>query len=97
MLDGCQRGMGAGGIPLQHLVRGGRLHHHDGDRVGDDVVQLTRDAGALGGHRLRSRRAFAGCGLECRPGGLGLRSQPSGHDAGHERAAEDEPGEQEVG
>jgi hypothetical protein len=53
--------MGTNGILLQHFVRGGGLDHHDGDRVGDDVMKFTRDPSALGGDSLDSSRAFGGC------------------------------------
>ena len=45
------------GLCLGKLVPDGAdLEHHDADRVGDDVVQLARDASALLGHGDARRR-----------------------------------------
>ena len=60
-LDGEQRGFRVGRGRRQDLPRRASLDDHDGHIVRDDVVQLGRDAGTLGGKGpFRRRRGLGG-------------------------------------
>ena len=48
----------------QLVADGADLEHHHADRVGDDVVELARDAGTLLGHRDAGGRLAFALGLE---------------------------------
>ncbi len=74
------------------------LEDHDADRVGDDVVQLARDPGALLGHRDPRRGVALALGLERAVlGGLGhLRALAHG-DPREPAEREEERDEDELG
>ena len=73
VLDGAQRLPRAVRIAVEQVLGGAGLDHHDADAVGDDVVQLAGDPGALGGDGVRGPRRPAP-----RPAGWRAGTAPRG-------------------
>ena len=96
VLHGSERQLGVVGLRAREPLRGRRLGDHRGQRVADQVVELARDPGTLGGHRAGRP------GLAVVLGGRGLARQRlvelhacADEPPEQDRAADDDRGHEE--